>query len=325
MSRSISLTIQMNTPCEENWNGMEPTEAGRFCNKCQKPVINFVDLSDQQILQYFLEHPYPVCGRMLTTQRDHHFVHTTPTINRNLSPVTATLLTLATITTEAAPPTPMIVNKAQAQQPHLKQTPAIPADSLLISGTVKDKHGAPIENAEIIFDQYKLLSDKNGSFQFTLPSGFNKMAVIQFSYPKLVREVRSYHPLMRSTSYDIVLSEPYIPQCIISGLMQPGFHVPVPLPDSLSTLSFQSSNKLDTKTKALLTNLSNFIKDNPLQKFTIRSYYNTSKQKAVKLSNLIKNFIVDEQGVNYDRIQIANPELLKLDKAEVVIDFVEEE
>jgi hypothetical protein len=325
MSRSISLTIQMNTPCDEHWNGMEPTEAGRFCNKCQKPVINFVDLSDQQILQYFLEHPYPVCGRMLTTQRDHHFEHTTPTINRHLFPVTATLLTLATITTEAAPPTPLIVNRSPVQQPHIKQAPANLADSLLISGTVKDKHGAPIENAEIIFDQYKLLSDKNGSFQFTLPSGFNKTAIIQFSYPKLERQVRSYHPLMQSTSYDIVLSEPYIPQCIISGLMEPGFHVPVPLPDSLSTFSFQSSNKLDTKTKALLTNLANFIKDNPLQKFTIRSYYNTSKQKAVKLSNLIKNFIVNEQGVNSDRIQIANPALQKLKKAEVVIAFVEEE
>ena len=56
MSKSISLSIQMNTPCDENWNGMEPTEEGQFCNKCQKPVINFVDLSDQQILQYFLEH-----------------------------------------------------------------------------------------------------------------------------------------------------------------------------------------------------------------------------------------------------------------------------
>jgi hypothetical protein len=323
MSTAISLTIQMNAPCDENWNGMEPTEAGRFCNKCQKPVINFVDLSDQQILQYFLENPFPVCGRMLTTQRDQHFIHTTQKINRHLFPVTATLLTLATITTEAAPPAPLIINRPPVQQPHIKQTPAIPADSLLISGTVKDKHGAPIENAEIIFDQYKLLSDKNGSFQFALPAGFNKTAVIQFSYPKLVREVRSYHPLMRSTSYDIVLSEPYMPEPITSGIMLPGFHMP--LPDSLSTFSFQSSNKLDTKTKALLTNLANFIKDNPLQKFIIRSNYNTSKQKAVKLSNLIKNFIVDEQGVNPERIQIANPELQKLKKAEVVIDFVEEE
>jgi hypothetical protein len=315
----------MNMPCEENWNGMEPTEAGRFCNKCQKSVINFVDLSDQQILQYFLENPFPVCGRMLTTQRDHHFVHTTPKINRHVFPVTATLLTLATITAEAAPPTPLIVNRPPVQQPHIKQTPAIPADSLLISGTVKDQHGAPIENVEIIFDQYKFLSDKNGSFQFALPAGFNKTAVIQFSYPKLQREVRSYHPLMRSTSYDIVLSEPHIPQCIIAGGIQPGFHMREPLPDSLSTFSFQSSNKLDTKTKALLTTLANFIKDNPLQKFTIRSYYNPSKHKAVKLSNLIKNFIVDEQGVNYDRIQIVNPTLQKLKKAEVVIEFVEEE
>jgi hypothetical protein len=323
MSKSISLTLRMNTPCDEHWNDMEPTGEGRFCNKCQKPVINFVDLSDQQILQYFLENPYPVCGRMLTTQRDHQFVHSTPKINRNLSPVTASLLTLATITTEVARPAPLRVNRPPVQQPHISQAPATTADSILISGTVKDNHGAPIENAEIIFDQYKLLSDKNGSFQFTLPSGFNKTAVIQFSYPKLVREVRSYHPVMGSTTYDVVLSEPYMPENIIMGGIQTSFHLP--LPDSLSTLSFQSSSQLDIKAKAILTNLATFMKDTPNERITLRSYYNSSKQKAIKLLNLIKNFIVDEQGVNSERIQIVNPVLRKKNKSAVVIEFVEKE
>jgi hypothetical protein len=323
MSTSISLTLQMNTPCDEQWNDMEPTEEGRFCNKCQKPVTNFVDLSDQQILQYFLDHPYPVCGRMLTTQRDQQFVHSTPTINRNLSPVTATLLTLATITTEVAHSAPLRANRPQVQQPHFRQSPAILADSLLISGTIKDKHGAPIENAEIIFDQYKFLSDKNGSFQFSLPSEFNKTAVIQFSYPKLVREVRSYHPVMGSTRYDVILSEPYMPEYIIMGGIQTSFHLP--LPDSLSTLSFQSTNKLDTKTRGLLGNLATLMKDNPNERITLRSYYKSSKQKAIKLSNLIKNFIVDKEGINTERIQIANPVLQKLEISEVVIEFVEQE
>src|SRR5687767_14690399 len=138
MSKSISLTLQLNMPCNENWNDMEPTEQGRFCNTCQKPVVNFVDLTDQQILNYFLEHPFPVCGRMLTSQRDHTFVHSSSKINRNFSPVTATLLTLATITTETAHPSPPRVNRLQVQVPHIKQAPPIPADSVLISGTVKN-------------------------------------------------------------------------------------------------------------------------------------------------------------------------------------------
>ncbi|HEX6431891.1 MAG TPA: carboxypeptidase-like regulatory domain-containing protein [Niastella sp.] len=323
MSRSISLTIQMNTPCGEDWSGMEPTEQGRFCNNCQKPVVNFVDLTNQEILQYFLEHPFPVCGRMQTSQRDQNFVNSTSKINRNLSPVAATLLTLATITTEAAHPSPPRVNMIQVQLPNNNQTPATPADSVLISGTVKDKHGAPIENAEIVFDQYKILSDKNGSFQFTLHAELTKPTVIQFSYPKLERQVRSYHPLMGSTSYDIVLSEPYIPEYVIMGGIQPSFSLP--LPDSLSTLSFQSSNKLDLKTKTLLVNLANFMKDNPNERITLQSYYNSSKQKAVKLCNLIKNFLEIEEGINIDRIQIANPQLEKKIKSEVVIDFMERE
>jgi hypothetical protein len=325
MSKSITLTIQMNTPCHENWNGMIPTEEGRFCNNCQKPVINFVELTDQQLLEYFLEHPYPVCGRMLTTQRDHQFVHSTAKTNRSLSPVAATLLTLTTITTEAVHSAPLRVTRPQIQQPHIKQSPAIPPDSVLISGTIKDKHGAPIENVEIIFDQYKILSDINGSFQFTLPSELIKAALIQFSYPNLVREVRNYHPLMGSTSFNVTLFEPNRHAPIIMGLMQPGFHLPVPLPDSLSTLSFQSSNKLDLKTKNLLVNLATFMKENPTQRITLRSYYHTSKQKAVKLSNLIKDFLESEEGINLDRIQIAKPELEKQIKAEVVIDFVQQE
>ena len=320
MSKSISLTIQMNMPCEENWSGMEPTEEGRFCNNCQKPVVNFVDLTDQQILQYFLEHPFPVCGRMLTSQRDHNFVNSTSKINRSLSPVAASLLTLAAITTEAVHPSPVRFNRLQVQLPHIKQAPAFPADSVLISGTVTDKHGAPIENAEIIFDQYKMLSDKNGSFRFIFPSKLTKSAVIQFSYPNLVKEVRSYHPAMGSTSFDVTLYEPYMPEPVFMGLMKPTFR----LPDSLSTLSFKSSNELDIKTKTFLVNLATFMKDNPDQKIKIRSYYSKSKQKAVKLSNLIKSFLEEEQGLDPERIQIAKPQLEKKIKGKVVIDFTKQ-
>jgi hypothetical protein len=319
MSKSISLTIQMNTPCNEDWNGMEPTEEGRFCNTCQKAVVNFADLTNQQILNYFLEHPFPVCGRIMKSQRDHHFANSTSKTNRNLSQVAAatTLLTLATITSEAAYPTPpLTAYPTQAQQPYNKQTSYVPADSVTISGTVKDNRNIPLENVEIIFGQYKTLSDENGNFRITFDAVFNKPGIIQFSHVNLERQVRSYHPLMAPASFDVTLFEPdYFPN-YTAGIMIPSFY----LPDSLSTFSFNSSNKLDAKTERLLGQVAQYIMDNPRFEITLRSYYKRTKQKAYKLSNSIKNFLVQE-GIASEKIHIASPGLVKEIKSEVMIEF----
>jgi hypothetical protein len=320
MSQSISLTVQMNSPCEENWNSMESAEQGRFCNKCQKTVTDFTDFTDQQIFQYFLKNPFPVCGRILIDQRDREFENSTAKINRHLSPVAASLLTLATFTADATPPAPIKENMQQTQLPDNKEATPVPADSVIISGTVKDRNGAPIENAEIIFEQFKLSSDKNGHFRFSIPSALNKPAVIQFSYGKLDREVRSYHPLMGSATFEVTLYEPYYPQPHYMGIAIPAFQLPNPF----STLAFQSSNQLDTETKAFLSDLAQFIKDEMRRRYIVRSYYKSSKQKAVKLSNLIQKYLVDKEGISPERIRLADPQLRKNSNSQVVIEFAQD-
>src|SRR5689334_10254205 len=128
----ISLSIQINSPCHESWENMEPTEQARYCNSCKKQVIDFTGFTDQQIRQYFLNNPIPVCGRMLTSQTDHIYKDPSPKIKRNLAPVAASLLTLAAITSEAAPLTPLKANIVQAQLPGITATP-LPTDSIVIS------------------------------------------------------------------------------------------------------------------------------------------------------------------------------------------------
>ena len=229
----------------------------------------------------------------------------------------ATLLTLASITATTAHSSPVPVSLLQAQVPGRQQAKGAPADSVIISGTVKNEQGEPIENVEIIFDQYQTLSDKNGGFQFTLPATFNKPAVIQLSFGNLEREVRSYHPLMRSTRYDITLYKPHLSLPIVMGGISPRFH----LPDSLSAISFQSASKLNAKNQTFLANLALFLKNDPNVKIFLKSSYKTNRQKAVTLSNLIKNYLESEEGINAERIKTGHPQLQKQMKAEVIIDF----
>jgi hypothetical protein len=63
--KTIFLTLKKNTimkkiaisipkPCSEKWTEMEVAEEGRFCQSCEKTVIDFTKFSDKELLAFFL-------------------------------------------------------------------------------------------------------------------------------------------------------------------------------------------------------------------------------------------------------------------------------
>ena len=44
--------LQINEPCHQNWDAMTATEQGKFCNSCNKQVIDFTTFTDAQIVAY---------------------------------------------------------------------------------------------------------------------------------------------------------------------------------------------------------------------------------------------------------------------------------
>jgi len=61
---SNKFQIQLPKPCHENWNKMNPVEQGRFCNSCQKAVVDFTGMSDTQLVAFFKKPSTgSVCGR----------------------------------------------------------------------------------------------------------------------------------------------------------------------------------------------------------------------------------------------------------------------
>jgi len=45
--------LRIPDPCQQQWNGMEPQENGRYCGSCQQTVIDFTNASEQEIIDYF--------------------------------------------------------------------------------------------------------------------------------------------------------------------------------------------------------------------------------------------------------------------------------
>jgi hypothetical protein len=64
--KKISLTIS--EPCSENWDQMSANEKGRFCSNCQKTVIDFREMSDRKLAEFFKKPPGMVCGRFFLDQ-----------------------------------------------------------------------------------------------------------------------------------------------------------------------------------------------------------------------------------------------------------------
>lgn len=69
MSKHIQLHIP--EPCHERWNNMTPVEKGRFCGSCQKQVIDFTTMNDEQVVAFFRRQSSgSVCGRFMPDQLD---------------------------------------------------------------------------------------------------------------------------------------------------------------------------------------------------------------------------------------------------------------
>jgi CarboxypepD_reg-like domain/Secretion system C-terminal sorting domain len=69
MSKKLQLSIP--TPCHENWDNMTPVQQGKFCGSCQKQVIDFSNMSDRQVAEFFKKPSTgSVCGRFMQDQLD---------------------------------------------------------------------------------------------------------------------------------------------------------------------------------------------------------------------------------------------------------------
>ena len=62
--------ISIPKPCNENWNSMSPNKNGRFCNSCNKTVIDFTKMNNPEIQKYFTENSGEerICGHFKLNQ-----------------------------------------------------------------------------------------------------------------------------------------------------------------------------------------------------------------------------------------------------------------
>jgi len=66
MKRQINLNIA--SPCSEKFENFHSTDSGGYCSSCQKNVIDFTKMSDDEIKWYFKNDAGKTCGRFKASQ-----------------------------------------------------------------------------------------------------------------------------------------------------------------------------------------------------------------------------------------------------------------
>jgi RNase P/RNase MRP subunit p29 len=74
MQKQTSIYIPK--PCHEDWNKMTPTQQGKLCSACNKQVVDFSLMSDNQILNFLSDQSGKLCGRFDTEQLQRPLVET---------------------------------------------------------------------------------------------------------------------------------------------------------------------------------------------------------------------------------------------------------
>jgi len=306
MTHKKPLTIAIPDPCNENWDKMPRSGNGRFCNNCQKTIIDFSYLSDQELLNYFSKPGAATCGRF------HH-----DQLNRKIVPLKhkergwskfykVAAATLAFLSLKAADASASRKKVNTTISPLAARTPVqFSTGRITIIGVVRDQHGHVVENAEVHFgDSLMCKTDKDGHFKFEIDiKDETQSTLIIFSYGRITT-ARNYHPAMMSTSYDVMLSPSsdggsYGTIGVISRNV-----VIQSMPETI--IEFKTSEKtLTTDARRSLGLLAEWMRGHPeiRVKLTTHAMNNNAVNPGKKFGQMVKKYLVDQEGITEDRLK----------------------
>ena len=193
--KTKSVQFQINEPCHESWNQMHSLPGGRFCSSCEKTVVDFSGMTDNEIVRFVQKNNQKLCGRFRPEQLNRDMmIPRTPTSFQKWKSAAAILAgLLAWNTVEAQTNINLsqenisIVTNAKkskaekGERCNVKKT-NMKSPTNKLNGIVKDANGEPLIGATILLEQNNgTVTDIDGKFELEIPEGWESFEVT-FSY-----------------------------------------------------------------------------------------------------------------------------------------------
>lgn len=209
------LQLILTNPCSENWDDMQASKAGRFCDKCEKHIVDLTQKSDAELIDFFKKKKENICGRLLPTQLHRNIVIPPQKNNWNwlLLPIAvgASVLTPAkaiipvTTVVQNDKPFPSPVTQAKTTETDLLDT---------IKGKVINADtGKPLKGVKVKIkgaENVVALTDIDGNFFLTT----EKTEAI----PTLVFRLEGYELVERFAFEDMTIKMEKLQTIILGGI-----------------------------------------------------------------------------------------------------------
>lgn len=189
MTSIIHLDIP--NPCQEKWDSFQPTAKGGFCSSCQKEVIDFSKLDDEQIKAFFKTQPTHVCGRFKKVQLK-AYVYSTPQ-PKQFSGITLMLMGIALFFYSRPAVAQKNVHSIEQREPDRmsKFSQMDTVTSVRVAGIVRDETGVGMPGVFIsrAGTVEEMITDAEGRFAFQL-NDTNSTERITFAFIGYITEER---------------------------------------------------------------------------------------------------------------------------------------
>lgn len=177
MKNQFNLSIT--EPCNENFKNFPKTEKGGFCATCTKEVIDFTQMTPEEISNYFRNNKIAdTCGRFTKKQLNRSIQSKKKARFFNfLSGVAVVCVSLFSFKTEAQNTTSTIIDNDDT-----KNEDASNKNLTIVKGTVIADDGLPLPGANVILEGSVVGTQTNFDGYFEFPQKLKKGDVLIFSY-----------------------------------------------------------------------------------------------------------------------------------------------
>lgn len=183
-----NLNLSIKKPCSENFSSFSKTNDGGFCQSCKKNVIDFTNMSDQEILSYVNNSKNETCGLFLESQLKTYKIPE----NKKTSKMTSifashffglSLLSLLSFNSAFSQDKKVVneIVKIDSQNQGAIQDSTKIDRKISVEGIVNDLKG-PLPGANIYLKNTKIgvQSDINGKFKFPIPLKVDDVLIVSF-------------------------------------------------------------------------------------------------------------------------------------------------
>ncbi|MEW4922817.1 carboxypeptidase-like regulatory domain-containing protein [Algibacter sp. 2305UL17-15] len=183
MEQKFNLTISK--PCSEKFSQFKETSTGGFCSSCQKNVIDFRKMSDEQLIKHFKNNDQNTCGYFNFSQlKDYSFFNEPQKTSnfkylRIFSLTFFSMLSLHTIQAQDNTPKTEIVQELNTNKSDTNKK--VVAQDGLLTGIISDESG-PLPGANILLKGTSTGTSANFDGEFTFPKALKKGDVLLVSY-----------------------------------------------------------------------------------------------------------------------------------------------